>query len=214
MSMTELSPLLYGLVWTVALTISAFVIGAVLGALLLAARSGPVRVLRFLAMVLIQIIRGLPPLLWLFIIFFGVGMGIMPLPPFMAALIGFSLIAAANMAEIYRGALASIPHGQWEASAALDLGRWSTIRDVVAPQLVRVALPSAAAYLIGLLKETAIASVIGVTDLAFFGRQLSQLTFKGLEVYAIVGLLYIALSVPIAWASRVADSRLRSRVAR
>lgn len=214
MSLNDLYPLFYGLVWTVTLTASAFLIGSVLGALLLLARSGPIWIFRFLAMVLIQIIRGLPPLLWLFIIFFGVGMGIMPVRPFTAALIGFSLIAAANMAEIYRGALASIPHGQWEASAALGLGMWSTIKDVVAPQLLRVALPSAAAYLIGLLKETAIASVIGVTDLAFFGRQLSQLTFKGLEVYAVVGLLYIALSVPIAWASRAADSRLRSRIAR
>lgn len=214
MSMSAFYPLLNGLVWTVALTVSAFVIGAVLGAVLLMARSSPVWLLRFFAMVLIQIIRGLPPLLWLFIIFFGVGMGVMPVRPFTAALIGFSLIAAANLAEIYRGALASIPHGQWEASAALDLGWWSTVHDVVAPQLVRVALPSAAAYLIGLLKETAVASVIGVTDLAFFGRQLSQLTFKGLEVYAVVGLLYIALSLPIAWASRVADSRLRARIAR
>lgn len=212
--MADLYPLLRGLVWTVTLTASAFAIGSLLGALLLAARVGPVGLLRFLAMVLIQIIRGLPPLLWLFIIFFGVGMGIMPVRPFTAALIGFSLIAAANMAEIYRGALSAIPHGQWEASAALNFGRWFTIRDVVAPQLVRVALPSAAAYLIGLLKETAIASVIGVTDLAFFGRQLSQLTFKGLEVYAVVGLLYIALSLPIAWASRVTDARLRARVTR
>lgn len=214
MSPAAFQPLLYGLVWTVALTGSAFLVGAVLGVPLLLARQGRFWPLRLLAIVVIQIVRGIPPLLWLFIIFFGVGMGIMPVRPFTAALIGFGLIAAANMAEIYRGALASIPRGQWEASAALGLGRWSVLWDVAAPQVFRVALPTAASYLIGLLKETAVASVIGVTDLAFFGRQLSQLTFRGLEVYAVVGLLYIGLSLPVAWASRVADSRLRARVAR
>ena len=85
---------------------------------------------------------------------------------------------------------------------------------MVAPQAFRVALPTAASYLIGLMKETAVASTIGVTELAFHGKQMSQLTFRGLEVYALVGLFYIALSLPVAWASRAADSRLRSRVAR
>jgi polar amino acid transport system permease protein len=61
------------------------------------------------------------------------------------------MIAAANMAEIYRGAVASIHHGQWEAATALDLDRWSVFRDIVAPQAFRVALPSAASYLIGLI---------------------------------------------------------------
>ena len=116
--------------------------------------------------------------------------------------------------EIYRGAVASIHHGQWEASAALDLGRWSTFRDIVAPQAFRVALPSAASYLIGLMKETAVASTIGVAELAYQGNQLSQLTFRGLEVFALVGLFYVLLSLPIAWLSRVADGYLRAKVAR
>ncbi len=118
------------------------------------------------------------------------------------------------MAEIYRGAVASIHHGQWEAAAALDLGRWSVFRDVVAPQAFRVALPTTASYLIGLMKETAVASTIGVGELVYHGNQISQLTFRGLEVFAIVGLLYVLLSLPIAWLSRIADAYLQARVAR
>lgn len=207
-------PLLRGLTWTVALTAGAFLIGAVLGIPLLAARKSRLPPLRFLAMVVIQIVRAIPPILWLFIIFFGLGMGLMPISPFNAALTGLGLIAAANMAEIYRGAVASIHHGQFEASAALDLGRWSTLRDIVAPQAFRVALPSAASYLIGLMKETAVASTIGVAELAYQGNQLSQLTYRGLEIFALVGLFYVLLSLPIAWLSRVADSYLQMKVAR
>ncbi len=214
MSMTDLLPLLRGLSWTIALTAGAFLIGAVLGVPLLAARQSRLLPLRVLAMVVIQIVRAVPPILWLFIIFFGLGMGFMPISPFNAALIGLGLIAAANMAEIYRGAVASIHHGQWEASTALDLGRWSTFRDIVAPQAFRVALPSAASYLIGLMKETAVASAIGVAELAYQGNQLSQLTYRGLEVFALVGLFYVLLSLPIAGLSRMADGYLQARVAR
>ncbi|HTO31404.1 MAG TPA: amino acid ABC transporter permease [Pararhizobium sp.] len=214
MSGTDLLPLLRGLTWTIALTAGAFLIGAVLGVPLLAARQSKLWPVRIVAMVIIQIVRAIPPILWLFIIFFGLGMGVMPISPFNAALMGLGLIAAANMAEIYRGAVASIHHGQWEASIALDLGRWSTFRDIVAPQALRVALPSAASYLIGLMKETAVASAIGVSELAYQGNQLSQLTYRGLEVFALVGLFYVLLSLPIAWLSRVADGHLQARVAR
>ncbi len=210
----DLLAILRGLPWTVALTLGAFVAGAILGVPLVAARQSRILPLRFIAMVFIQIVRGIPPILWLFIIFFGLGMSVFPISPFNAALAGLGLIAAANMAEIYRGALASIHFGQWEASSALNLGRWSTLADVVAPQAFRVALPSAASYLIGLMKETAVASTIGVSELAFQGNQLSQLTFRGLEVFALVGMFYILLSLPVAWLSRVADGYLQAKVAR
>lgn len=214
MSAVEFLPLLRGLTWTIALTAGAFLIGAVLGIPLLAARRSRRLLVRFVAMVAIQAVRAVPPILWLFIIFFGLGVSVMPISPFNAALIGLGMIAAANMAEIYRGAVASIHHGQWEAASALDLSRWSMLRDVVAPQAFRVALPSSASYLIGLMKETAVASAIGVAELAYQGNQLSQLTYRGLEVFAIVGLFYVLLSLPIAWLSRIADGYLQAKVAR
>lgn len=206
--------LLQGLGWTIALTIGAFTIGAVLGVPLLLGRRSRFWIVRFTVMSLIQIIRGIPPILWMFIIFFGLGMGILPLSPFAAATLGLGLIAAANMAEIYRGALTSVHRGQFEAASALDLGRWSTFKDVIAPQAFRVALPSSVSYLIGLMKETAVASTIGVSELAFYGKQITQMTYRGLETYALVGLLYILISLPVAWLARVADKRLRAKVAR
>lgn len=214
MSMAYTTIFLGGLAWTAALTLGSFIIGAILGAPLLAARTNRLALVRVPTLIAIQIIRAIPPILWLFIIFFGVGMSYFPISPFIAALCGLGLIAGANMAEIYRGALNAVHTGQWEACAALDLGRWSTMKDIVAPQALRVAIPTTASYLIGLMKETAVASTIGVAELAYQGNQLSQLTYRGLEIFAIVGLFYILLSLPVAWLSRKADAALRSKVAR
>ncbi|OCC00539.1 amino acid ABC transporter permease [Labrys sp. WJW] len=214
MSMAYTTIFLGGLAWTAALTLGSFIIGAILGAPLLAARTNRLALVRVPTLIAIQIIRAIPPILWLFIIFFGVGMSYFPISPFVAALCGLGLIAGANMAEIYRGALNAVHTGQWEACAALDLGRWSTMKDIVAPQALRVAIPTTASYLIGLMKETAVASTIGVAELAYQGNQLSQLTYRGLEIFAVVGLFYILLSLPVAWLSRKADAALRSKVAR
>ena len=118
------------------------------------------------------------------------------------------------MAEIYRGSLSAIHPGQWEASAVLNLSARHKFLDVIAPQLGRIALPSATTYAIGLMKDTAIASAIGVHEIAFDAYHLSQQTFRGLDVYAAAGLLYILLSLPVAWVARQADTRLRAAVAR
>ncbi|MDZ5454839.1 amino acid ABC transporter permease [Labrys sp. ZIDIC5] len=214
MSTAYITVFLWGLAWTAALTLGSFIIGAILGAPFLAARTNRLALVRVPTLIAIQIIRAIPPMLWLFIIFFGIGMTYFPISPFVAALCGLGLIAGANMAEIYRGALNAVHAGQWEACAALDLGRWSTMKDIIAPQALRVAIPTTASYLIGLMKETAVASTIGVAELAYQGNQLSQLTYRGLEIFAVVGLFYILLSLPVAWLSRKADAALRSKVAR
>ncbi len=126
-------------------------------------------------------------MVWLFIVFFGIGFGLINMSPFVACLVAFGLIAAINMAEIYRGGLIAIHFGQLEAAKALNLGRWHTFRDVVAPQMCRVALPSLATYAIGLFKDSAIASTIGVQELTYQANYLAQLKFHGLEVFGIVG---------------------------
>ena len=203
-----------GIPWTIAVTVAAFSIGAALGAPLCAMRFTTFAIIRHLAGALTLVLRAIPPLVWLFFIFFGLGFGYLQISPFEAAAAGLGLIAAANMAEIYRGAVAAIHHGQWEAAYALNLSTRHRFLDVIAPQLLRVALPSGATYAIGLLKDTAIASTIGVSEIAFQAYHTSQRTFHSLDVYAIAGCLYILISLPMAWATRWADIHLRARVAR
>jgi polar amino acid transport system permease protein len=203
-----------GALWTVALTLAALIIGIAVGAVLCAMRTARTRFLSYFAALLILTFRSVPPIVWLFLIFFGVGAEIIQVKPFEAAAIGLGLITGANLGEIFRGSFAAIHHGQWEAARALSLPPVSRFIDVIGPQLLRVALPSVATYSIGLLKDTAIASVIGVPEIAFQASHVSQRTYIGLEVFAVAGGLYILMSMPIAWLTRLIDRRLRMRVAR
>ena len=210
----DLSAVVVGIPFTIALTIASFVFGALLGLPLCAMRMSRNRWISFLATVLILTFRAIPPIVWLFIIFFGIGFGYLQLDPFSSAALGLGLITAANMAEIYRGSLSAIHAGQWEASTVLSLSARHQFIDVIGPQLARIALPSATTYVIGLMKDTAVASAIGVHEIAYEAYHLSQQTFRGLDIYAAAGLLYILFSLPIAWLARWTDSRLRAAVAR
>lgn len=215
MSLAEIATsVLRGLPATIGLTVLALLIGLVLGIPLMMLRIARHRGLRLLAMAIITFVRSIPPIVWLFLIFFGLGSGYIRVDPFPAAVAGMGLIAAAYMAEIYRGALLSIHVGQWEGAAALGIGRLRMWTDILIPQLFRVALPAMATYAIGLLKDTAIASTIGVGEMTFFANRFSMSHYRGLEVFGFVAVVYIALSLPMAWASRRVDRRLRMKVSR
>ncbi|MGE0146692.1 MAG: amino acid ABC transporter permease [Parvibaculaceae bacterium] len=202
-----------GIPWTLAVTAAAFVLGAALGLPLCAMRVSKFAPLRFVALTYVILFRSIPPLLLVFFFFFGLGSGYLPISAFEGAILGLGLITAANMAEIYRGALSAIHMGQWEASEALALPSYSTYLDIIAPQLLRVSLPSSASYAVGLLKESAIASTIGVADISFNANYIAKSTYQGLAVFAIAALFYITISLPIATLARAADQQLRARVA-
>lgn len=202
-----------GIAQTVEITASAFLLGAVLGLPLAVLRRSGIWLLSAPAVALIEILRAVPPIVWLFIVYYGVGSGSIKLSTYQAAAIGLGLIASAHLAEIYRAGLNSVPHGQWEATTALALPRVATYARVVLPQAFIVVIPPMATYAIGLLKDSAAASVIGATDIAFRAVQQTQQDLNGLGNFAVAGLLYIALSIPIAIVARTADSYLTRRLA-
>jgi polar amino acid transport system permease protein len=203
-----------GVYWTVIVTVLSFALGAALGVPICAMHVSRFRSLHFLAVALIIILRSVPPIVWIFLLYFGLGSGLLSIGPVPAAIIALGVITAANMAEIYRGALKSIHAGQWDACHALGLSAWSEFVDVMVPQLFRVTLPSATTYLIGLLKDSAIASTIGVMEIAYLASFLASKQFNSaLQIFAIAGALYILISLPLAAAARFADARLRSKVA-
>lgn len=202
-----------GIPLTLAVTVAAFVFGAALGLPLCMMRLSRFALLRFAALCYVILFRSVPPLLLVFVFYFGLGSGYLPMSAFQGVVLGLGLITAANMSEIYRGSLSAIHAGQWEASTALALPIRSTYLDIIAPQLLRVSLPSTAGYAVGLLKESAIASTIGVTDITFNAGYIARMTYQGLPVFAIAALFYIMISLPIAALARVADKKLRARVA-
>lgn len=203
-----------GIPATLALTAVAFAAGCLLGLPLFMLRTLAWTPLRWIAGALILAIRSIPPIVWLFIVYFSVGSGFVRLDPFSAAALGLSIITAANMAEIYRGAAMGIPRGQDDAVRALGFPAWSAALDILGPQMLRIALPAMATYAIGLLKDTSVASVLGVQEISFLSHSVSQQTFRGIEIYSVAAVIYVALSIPVAVASRVLDSRLRMAVLR
>jgi polar amino acid transport system permease protein len=205
---------LSGVPYTIAVTAVSLLIGAIVAVPLTIARRSGLAVLRLPAKLIIDILRGIPPIVWLFIIFFGIGNQFIELEPFQAGCLGLGLISAAYLAEIYRGGLSAVQLGQWEASAALGMRPSTLMLRIVGPQAYRVALPSASTYAIGLLKDSSVVSAIGITDLVFHATAESRATGAGLEPFLVAGAIYIVIGTPLAYASRKMDARLRQRVAR
>ena len=211
MTMQSLSYIAIGIGATLLITASSFGLGVLFGIPLALARKSRFRLARGFARSVIDLVRSVPPLVWLFLVFFGFPRGGVSLSPITAAIVTFSFIATSYLAEIYRSGLAALGRGQWEASEALGLEPVSTYRFVIMPQVFRVIGPSMATYGIGLLKDSALASTIGVVELTFRASSEAQVTGQGLTVFATVGAIYLLLSLPLAIASRRVDSRLRAR---
>ncbi len=196
---------------TLIITASAFVIGAALGIPIVVARRSRFTALAALARIWIEVVRAVPPLVWLFLVFFGLPQVGISLPPMAAAVVTFGFVASSYMSEIYRSGLSAIGRGQFEAADSVGLSALDSARFIVVPQVIRVIGPMTATYAIGLLKDSALASTIGVVELAFRTGLEVQRTGKGLTLYAVVGVIYLLLSLPLAIVSRRVDSRLRAR---
>ena len=203
-----------GIITTCVITVAAFVFGAALAVPVFLLRRSKSFAVRALTRSIVEVLRAIPPVVWLFAVYFGLGASVIDLAPESAAIVGLSLITAAYMSEIYRGGVTAVDRGQWEAAEALTLSRRTTWLSVVAPQLVRVCIPAASTWAIGLLKDSSIASTIGATDLTFYAKNEANQSGAPVTPFLWAGLLYIVLTVPLAMASRVADRRLRSRVSR
>lgn len=201
-----------GIGMTVVITVASLLIGGVLGLPLVAARRSAWTPLRTAATVYIDVVRSIPPITWLFLIYFGLPQYALRLDSMSASILGFSVIASAYMAETYRSGLLSIPTGQWEAATALGMRFLPTNRYVITPQAFRVTLPAVAAYAIALLKDSALASTIGVHEITYQAGLVSRATHQGLLAFSIAGLLYIAMSIPLALVARRVDRVLRQKL--
>ncbi|MGP0224117.1 amino acid ABC transporter permease [Paenarthrobacter sp. NCHU4564] len=201
-----------GIGMTLAITGASLAIGAILALPLVAARRSTWTPLRVVATAYIDVIRAIPPITWLFLIYFGLPQYALRLDSVSASILGFSVIASAYMAETYRAGLLSIPKGQWEASTALGMRFLPTTRHIITPQAFKVTLPAVAAYAIALIKDSALASTIGVHEITYQAGLASKATHQGLLSFTIAGLLYIAISLPLALAARRVDSTLRQKL--
>jgi polar amino acid transport system permease protein len=196
--------------WTVLLTLTAFIGGGVGGAVVAVARVAPARLVRRAAAAYITLLQGIPPLILLFLVFFGSTILGLRVAPWTAAAVGYGMYGSAFLGEIWRGSLQAVPRGQRDAATALALTFARRLRLVIVPQAARIALPPTVGFLVQLLKSTSLASVIGFGELTWTGQMLNNITFEPLAVFGMVAGLYFALCWPLSLLS----ARLETRLAR
>jgi polar amino acid transport system substrate-binding protein len=193
---------------TVFITLAGMVLAVALGLPIASARLyGPLP-LRWLAVGYVEFFRGIPVLLLLYFLYFGLPSVIgIKLDALVAAILGFGLNYAAYEAEIYRGGIQSIPLGQWEAGASLGMSPLLTFRRIILPQSIRVILPPMTNDFIALFKDTSVVSVISVIELTKEYQILTNSYTGYLEIGLTTAALYLLMSVPLGYLSRYLEKR-------
>ena len=193
--------------WTLALSLIAFIGGAVLGLAIALARTSNNKFARGASIVFIQVFQGTPLLLQLFLIFFGAPVLGIDVNPWVAAGVALILNSAAFLGEIWRGCIEAVPRGQIEAAEALSLKYGARMRDVVLPQAFRIALAPTVGYMVQIIKGTSLAAIVGFTELTRAGNIVSNQIFQPLTVFAIVGALYFLMCWPLSLYGAHLESR-------
>jgi polar amino acid transport system permease protein len=202
--------LAHAALWTAALSAVALAGGAVGGLLVAGMWIAEAAWVRGAARGYVAIIQGTPLLVQLFLAYFGAAFAGLDVPPLAAAALAFNLWAAAFLGDIWRGALEAVPREQWEAATALGLRRLAMLRLVVLPQAVRPAIPPTVGFLVQLVKNTALASIIGFRELTRAGQIVANVTFQPLAVFLTVAVFYFIICWPLSLASRRLEARIGS----
>ena len=184
--------------WTIALSLIAFVGGAVGGLLVALARTSENAAARSAATAFVQVFQGTPLLLQLFLVFFGAPVIGIDVNPWVAAGVALILNTSAFLGEIWRGCIQAVPRGQWEAADALGLHYVARMRDVVLPQAFKIALAPTVGYMVQVIKGTSLAAIIGFTEVTRAGQIINNATFQPLVVFSLVAAIYFALCWPLS----------------
>jgi polar amino acid transport system permease protein len=201
--------LLLGAIGTLELSILTFIAGGVAGLAVALARISPARAVRTAAAAWIQVIQGTPLLVLMGLAFYGPNiLGFGSVPALLAAALAMTIYSSAFLGEIWRGCIQSVHKSQWEAAECIGLTRWQRMRQVVLPQALRIATPPTVGFMVQIIKNTSIASIVGFAELTYTGKVINNSTFQPFLVYVIVGFIYFCLCYPLSRWSRALERRL------
>jgi polar amino acid transport system permease protein len=184
--------------WTLYLAIIAFVGGGIGGLIVALLRTAHSSGGRTAMIAFIRVFQGTPLLMQLFLAYFGMAIFGFNVNPLIAAMIALTAHASAYLGEIWRGCIEAVPRGQTEAATVLGLHYFARMRHVVLPQAARIAVAPTVGFLVQLLKETSLTSIIGFVELTRQGQIITSVTFRPLLVYGLVAGIYFIMCWPLS----------------
>ncbi len=207
LAIESLPYVLEGLWNTLFISFVSMAFGLVLGLFLALGRGSANWLLRFPSSLYISFMRGVPILVILFILYFGFPVIGIEFTALQAAVIGFSLNSAAYIAEINRSAINAVDRGQWEASASLGLTYWQTLRSIILPQAVRIALPPLSNVMLDLIKASSLAAMITVPEIFQHAKIVGGRELDYMTMYILIALIYWAICSVVAVLQRYLEKR-------
>jgi polar amino acid transport system permease protein len=206
------SDLVHALLRTLEYTVLGFVGAVLLGLALALLRLHPSRLVRLPAVLYTELFKNIPLLAIIFLTYFGLASVGVRLGVFEAGTLSLVIFYAAYLSEIFRAAIAGVHGGQQEAAEALGLSRRATFAHVVFPQALRSALPGTNTMLVDLLKSTSLLVTISAAELMSEGQLIASETFRALEVYAVIAVLYFGLCYPLSQGLLWFERKIRAGV--
>ena len=196
-----------GLLWTVGLSLLAFVGGGLLGFLVALGTSYGPRWSRLAVSLYVKLIQGTPLLVLLPLAYFGLPSLGLNVPPLGAAALALSIYVSAYLGEIWRGCIESVPRTQAEAAECLALRWHQRVIHVILPQAVKIATPPTVGFMVQIVKNTSLASIVGFIELVRAGQLINNSIFQPFLVYLLIAVIYFALCYPLSVWSRKLEQR-------
>jgi polar amino acid transport system permease protein len=191
-----------GAMWTIVLSLIALVGGGLVGFAVALCRVSSNASLRIATSGYVQLIQGTPLLVLMFLSYYGLAAIGLKLSPLAAAGASLTIYVGAYLGEIWRGAIQSVPRPQWEAAEGLALSRTQRMFKVILPQAIRIATPPTVGFMVQIIKNTSLASVVGFVELARSGQIINNSLFEPFLIYSIIAVVYFALCYPVSRLSR------------
>lgn len=209
--LTDWGMLMSGAAVTVEVTAASLLLGCAIGLLVGIGRLNPRRRLVYgLCSAYLVFFRGTPLLVQLFIWFFGLPQFGIMLPAFACGVVGLGMYSGAYVSEIVRGAIQSVDRGQNEAARSLGMSAGQAMRKIIIPQAIVRMIPPLGNEFIALIKNSALVSLLTIHDLMHEGQKIISVSYRSLEVYLAVALIYLVLTTATSGALRLVERRLRA----
>jgi polar amino acid transport system permease protein len=205
---SHLQMLVQGAGWTVLISAIALLGGGLLGLLTALSRVSPVKPVKWAAMLYVQLIQGTPLLILMFLFFFGLSLAGYEISAIIAVSLALSIYVGAYLGEIWRGCIEAIPKTQWEAAECLALSKSQRMRQVILPQALKIATPPTVGFMVQVVKNSSLASVVGFVELARAGQMVNNTIFQPFIVYVFVALFYFVICFPLSQMSRRLERKL------